>query len=71
MDVANQQGQYSAEGQIPMAKITLAFYLITVFVTMIGVPFTVFYYEGADDNDESDEKKLSVDVSQGIKMNPT
>ncbi|KAI9355735.1 hypothetical protein DFJ73DRAFT_258035 [Zopfochytrium polystomum] len=41
-----------------MGKITLAFYIMSVLMVVVGVPFTVFYYEGADDNDESDEKKL-------------
>ena len=40
-----------------MATITLVFYLATVGLVTVGVPFTVFYYEGVDDNDESDEKR--------------
>ncbi|KAJ1566979.1 hypothetical protein HK405_007670, partial [Cladochytrium tenue] len=57
LDVANQSGQLVATGQLPMSTITLSFYITTVFLVVVGVPFTVFYYEGVDDNDESDTKK--------------
>lgn len=60
LDVANQSGQIAAAGQIPMATITLVFYLATVGLVTVGVPFTVFYYEGVDDNDESDEKRNKI-----------
>ncbi|KAJ3290102.1 hypothetical protein HDU79_003518 [Rhizoclosmatium sp. JEL0117] len=59
LDVANQNGQVDAPGKIPMATITLSFNLASVFIFMIAVPFTMFYYEGEDDSDESDEKKKS------------
>ncbi|KAI9333004.1 hypothetical protein BDR26DRAFT_1010377 [Obelidium mucronatum] len=59
LDVANQNGQIDAPGAIPMAPITLGLNLASVAIFMIGVPFTMFYYEGEDDSDESDEKKKS------------
>ncbi|KAI8834953.1 hypothetical protein BJ741DRAFT_231581 [Chytriomyces cf. hyalinus JEL632] len=59
LDVANQNGRIAASGGIPMAELTLALNLTSVFLFLVGVPFTMFYYEGADDGDESDEKKKS------------
>jgi LMBR1 domain-containing protein 1 len=57
LDVANQRGGLNSGGEIPMSKVTLVFYIASVLIVIIGVPFTIFYYEGADDNDESDSKK--------------
>ncbi|KAJ3136386.1 hypothetical protein HK100_001715 [Physocladia obscura] len=57
LDVANQNGKVNATGGIPMSALTLAFNLASVFLFMVAVPFTMFYYEGEDDSDESDEKK--------------
>ncbi|KND02519.1 uncharacterized protein SPPG_02978 [Spizellomyces punctatus DAOM BR117] len=51
LDVANQKGQLQASGNIPMAKITIAFYISTVIICLVVVPFTVFFYEGSDEDD--------------------
>ncbi|KAJ3383415.1 hypothetical protein HDU84_003625 [Entophlyctis sp. JEL0112] len=60
LDVANQNNRINASGGIPMATLTLAFNLTSVFLFMVAVPFTMFYYEGEDDSDESDEKRKPV-----------
>ncbi|KAJ3202422.1 hypothetical protein HDU82_007363 [Entophlyctis luteolus] len=59
-DVANQNNRINASGGIPMATLTLAFNLTSVFLFVVAVPFTMFYYEGEDDSDESDEKRKPV-----------
>ncbi|KAJ3121152.1 minichromosome maintenance protein 5 [Nowakowskiella sp. JEL0407] len=56
LDVANQKGEFQRFA-IPMTTIQLAFYIATTVIVTIFVPFTVFYYEGENDNDESDVKK--------------
>ncbi|KAI8805368.1 LMBR1-like membrane protein [Cladochytrium replicatum] len=55
LDVANQRGEFYRSA-IPMTQIQLAFYIATTVISIVAVPFTVFYYEGIDDSDESDEK---------------
>jgi hypothetical protein len=40
-----------------MAALTLVMYWATVAIVLLVAPFTIFYYEGASDNDESDDKK--------------
>ncbi|RKO98166.1 hypothetical protein CXG81DRAFT_20453 [Caulochytrium protostelioides] len=54
LDVANQGGTLATSGAIPMEKLTLAFYITTCIITVVGVPFTVFYYEGEDDTDDEE-----------------
>ncbi|KAJ3296794.1 hypothetical protein HK104_001210 [Borealophlyctis nickersoniae] len=56
LDVANQKGQLSPAGAIPMTQINLAFYITTIIMALVGVPFTVFFYEGADDTDDDDQR---------------
>ncbi|KAJ3186814.1 hypothetical protein HK101_009569 [Irineochytrium annulatum] len=53
LDVANQR----SNGNVPMDTLTLAFYIATVLIVIVAVPFTVFFYEGTDDSDEKDNKK--------------
>lgn len=52
LDVANQNGLAASQGGLPMAKITLAFYASTIIMVLLVVPFTVFYYEGEEVEDE-------------------
>ncbi|KAG5462036.1 MAG: hypothetical protein BJ554DRAFT_5682 [Olpidium bornovanus] len=56
LDVANQRGQFEAAGGIPMRPINIAFFFATVCGCLTIVPFTIFYYEGVDDSDETDDK---------------
>ncbi|KAI9183691.1 hypothetical protein H9P43_004609 [Blastocladiella emersonii ATCC 22665] len=51
LDVANQGGQYVATGGIPMNIINLVFFITTVCLAAVMVPFVMFYYEGVDDSD--------------------
>ncbi|KAI8818355.1 LMBR1-like membrane protein [Fimicolochytrium jonesii] len=55
LDVANQKGQLDAPGKIPMTQISIAFYIVTVIWCLVIVPFTVFFYEGSDE-DDGDQK---------------
>ncbi|KAI8909343.1 LMBR1-like membrane protein-domain-containing protein [Powellomyces hirtus] len=55
LDVANQKGQLETPGIIPMAKLNISFYIITVVWCLVVVPFTVFFYEGSDE-DDGDQK---------------
>ncbi|KAJ3151238.1 hypothetical protein HDU89_002077 [Geranomyces variabilis] len=55
LDVANQQGQLDSPGLIPMAKLDISFYIITIVWCLVVVPFTVFFYEGSDE-DDGDQK---------------
>lgn len=61
LDVANQQGSFDAPGAIPIREINLSFFTITIIMGMLIVPFTVFYYEGVDDSDESDTKRCEIE----------
>ncbi|KAJ3189945.1 hypothetical protein HDU85_000232 [Gaertneriomyces sp. JEL0708] len=55
LDVANQKGAFES-GLLPMAKISIAFYIATIAMAIVIVPFTVFFYEGSD-ADADDEKR--------------
>ncbi|TPX44035.1 hypothetical protein SeMB42_g04459 [Synchytrium endobioticum] len=57
LDVANQGGTFegSATGSLPMFSLSLAFYIATMLMGLLFVPFTVYYYEGLDDSDDSDD----------------
>ncbi|RKO93019.1 LMBR1-like membrane protein-domain-containing protein [Blyttiomyces helicus] len=59
LDVANQSGSLVAKGSIPMTKLNLAFYIITIIICIVGVPFTVLFYEGADESDSDDDGRSS------------
>ena len=39
-----------------MFSLSLAFYIATMIMGLLFVPFTVYYYEGLDDSDDSDDK---------------
>jgi hypothetical protein len=56
LDVANQRGSYFATG-LPMETLTLAFFCATILMVLVVVPFTIFYYEGEEVDDE--DKKRS------------
>ena len=38
-----------------MALLTSVIFMITVIMAVVVVPFTMFYYEGADEKDEYSE----------------
>jgi LMBR1 domain-containing protein 1 len=54
LDIANQGGTFKASGGLPMAVITESFFLTTVILAVVVVPFTMFYYEGMDEADDTD-----------------
>ena len=56
LDVANQNGLYTVQDGLPMTSITFAFYITTTIWILVVVPFTVFYYEGLDDDDDIESK---------------
>jgi LMBR1 domain-containing protein 1 len=55
LDTANQGGSFEATGGIPMAEMTLAFFISSVVLAIAVVPFTMFYYEGLDESEEYEE----------------
>ncbi|KAI9099418.1 LMBR1-like membrane protein-domain-containing protein [Phlyctochytrium arcticum] len=67
LDVANQKGELQAKGVIPMAKINIAFYISTVVLCLIVVPFTVFFYEGSDEEEEGDKRSSPSAFAYAIK----
>ncbi|KAL7746655.1 hypothetical protein RI367_008055 [Sorochytrium milnesiophthora] len=56
LDVANQQGAFQAAGGIPMFQINLIFFIATIVLGTVLVPFVMFYYEGVDDSDDEGDK---------------
>lgn len=52
LDVANQRGTFIASGDLPMQYISLISFILTVVFGVLLVPFTMYYYEGLDDEDE-------------------
>ncbi|TPX33356.1 hypothetical protein SmJEL517_g03727 [Synchytrium microbalum] len=57
LDVANQGGTFQgSSSSLPMFSLSLAFYITTMVMGLLLVPFTVYYYEGIDDSDEADDK---------------
>jgi LMBR1 domain-containing protein 1 len=52
LDAANQGGNFNATGGIPMAELTLSFFIISVVFGIAIVPFTMYYYEGVDEGDD-------------------
>ncbi|KAJ3055598.1 hypothetical protein HK097_010022 [Rhizophlyctis rosea] len=67
LDVANQNGQLESRGKIPMAQINLAFYIATIVICLVGVPFTVFFYEGTDEGDGDDKRSSAQALAYAIK----
>ncbi|KAJ3218867.1 hypothetical protein HDU67_003822 [Dinochytrium kinnereticum] len=63
LDVTNQRGTSG----IPMEKLTLSFYISTVLLVMVGVPFTVFYYEGTDESDDVEKKSSGGQIVYALK----
>ena len=56
LDVANQKNIAGGEaGGIPMGEIDLAFFIASIMLALIVVPFTMFYYEGIDDSDDDED----------------
>ncbi|KAJ3371138.1 hypothetical protein GGF31_003561 [Allomyces arbusculus] len=53
LDVANQQGNFTAAGGIPMTTINFSFFIASVILGLVTVPFVMFYYEGVDDKDDA------------------
>ena len=47
LDVANSRG----DGGLPMALLNVIFYVSSVGMVLVVIPFTVFYYEGSDARD--------------------
>lgn len=54
LDVANQAGSFDASGGIPMAQLTLAFFICSICIAIAVVPFVMYFYEGMDEKDEYD-----------------
>ncbi|KAI8854443.1 hypothetical protein BC829DRAFT_412971 [Chytridium lagenaria] len=63
LDVTNQRN----DGGIPMERITVAFYITTVLIVMVGVPFTVFYYEGTDETDDVEKRSSGGQIVYALK----
>ncbi|EPZ34343.1 hypothetical protein ROZALSC1DRAFT_26474 [Rozella allomycis CSF55] len=51
LDVANQNLGYLSSGGLPMETLNYIFFMSTVVLCICVIPFTVFYYEGADNPD--------------------
>jgi LMBR1 domain-containing protein 1 len=58
LDVANQKGLTDTSG-FPMGILTIAFYGTTIGMVLLIVPFTIYYYEGEDNDDDPDGKRSS------------
>ncbi|KAJ3043789.1 hypothetical protein HDV00_004196 [Rhizophlyctis rosea] len=67
LDVANQSGTFEAKGSIPMSQLNIAFYIATIVISIVGVPFTVFFYEGADEGDGDDRRSTGQALAYAIK----
>lgn len=59
LDVGNQgtSADINGQGGIPMAKVTIAFYSMTMIFMLAVIPFTVFFYEGEDEKDRGDDSR--------------
>lgn len=66
LDVANTDGLVDATQGLPMATLNLVFFMITVVMALVIVPFTIFYYEGSDDSDDENGKDNTNVVAQLI-----
>ncbi|KAJ1507192.1 hypothetical protein HMI54_015788 [Coelomomyces lativittatus] len=55
LDVANQNGLFTATGGLPMQLLNFIFFLSTIIMAGVLVPFVMFYYEGVDDDDDDGE----------------
>ncbi|KAJ3269266.1 hypothetical protein HDV01_001633 [Terramyces sp. JEL0728] len=68
LDVANQNGLIGAANGLPMDKLTLGFFGCTIGLVVLIVPFTVFYYEGEDsDDNENGESSAGAQFGYAIK----
>lgn len=57
LDVANQKGLLDPNaGSLPMDKLTLGFYATSIILVIVVIPFTSYFYEGEDAEDETDGK---------------
>lgn len=61
LDVANQKGLTANPGGIPMDKLTLGLYGSTIAMVILIVPFTIYYYEGEDSDDDPDGESKRYD----------
>ncbi|KAI9023288.1 LMBR1-like membrane protein-domain-containing protein [Hyaloraphidium curvatum] len=57
LDVANQKGQFAASGGLPMKELWLAFFSASTVLVLVVVPFTIFYYEGEEDDGRDGESR--------------
>ncbi|KAJ3225716.1 hypothetical protein HK099_006329 [Clydaea vesicula] len=68
LDVANQRG--SVTGGIPlgtMTMLTIVFYITTTIMVLVVVPFTVFWYEGLDNDDDVESSSLGKQILYAVK----
>jgi hypothetical protein len=56
LDVSTQNGSFIPSGIFPMNTLILVFFVATIILFFVVLPFTYFYYEGWSE----DEKKQSV-----------
>jgi len=52
LDVSTQNGSFKPSGVFPMQQLEYAFFLMTVILFFIVLPFTYFYYEGWSEDDK-------------------
>ena len=52
LDVATQNGSFMPSGVFPMQTIELVFFLASVILFFIVLPFAYFYYEGWSEDDK-------------------
>lgn len=53
LDVATQKGDLVATGLFPMKELSYAFFLSTIILFFVVIPFAYLYYEGLDDLDST------------------
>lgn len=60
LDIANTGGVVQTTGStINLYPVNMGFFIASCVIVIAVIPFTVFFYEGVDDSDESDTKKKS------------
>ncbi|KAI8909694.1 hypothetical protein EDD86DRAFT_238344 [Gorgonomyces haynaldii] len=65
LDVANQKGILDPNaGGLPMDKLTLGFYATSLILVLIVIPFTSYFYEGEDNDDDPDSPGRSSSAHQ-------
>jgi len=52
LDVSTQNGSFKPSGVFPMQQLEYAFFLMTIILFFIVLPFTYFYYEGWSEDDK-------------------